>query len=120
MNNIIHTIYNTIDTVFDNIYNIYNSYSEKNNNHCRECDDCYLYIYERGLYYGYPRCCIESFIQKLCGGFISDRQYTVAKHRFIPCRYHTIQIEKNLITINDLISPERKEKTLFTESDNVI
>ncbi len=111
MNDIIRNIINYFSTD-----NVTNRLSKESKEHLIWCDSCYLYIYEKGIYYGYPPCCIEAFIQSMCGGAVSERQYVVSKDRFIPCRYHTIQIENGRINIEDLISPERKATTKFANS----
>ena len=94
--------------------NYYKSYSTE---HYQKCDSCYLWNYKRGLHYGYPICCIESFSSKLGGIPFNDTQLTVSKYRFIPCRFHSILIKNGKIKIEELIESTRKESIPFSDFD---
>lgn len=62
-------------------------------------------IIKQGEYFGYPICCVESFIQYLSGK--SKRyniQWKTAHHEgFVPCFSHAQQIHKGKIKIKDII-----------------
>lgn len=88
--------------------------------HFHECNDCYLFILKRGQQYGYPPCCIESFCGILGGLPILPIQAQAKKHRFIPCRSHSLLIVNNTIKIEDIILPTRTEQHPFSNSDHII
>lgn len=88
---------------------------KESSQHFQHCDDCYLWNYTRGIYYGYPPCCIESFSAQLAGVKPSAVQLVVAKNRFIPCRMHALQITAGDIKIEDLIHKYRAAPESFIE-----
>ena len=59
-----------------------------------------IYI-SNGIYYGYPRCCINEFIYR-CNQPINISPL-VCVNGFIPCKKHTQQIIDKVIDIKDLI-----------------
>ena len=73
------------------------------------------YYKQTGAYYGYPECCIESFLsERRENGLVvsfslrSEAQQKTAKNGFIPCLRHAEQILSKKIKIEDLISPSRQ------------
>lgn len=80
--------------------------------HFQQCNTCYMFHHKRGLKFGYPICCIESFATRLSGVEFTKEQLSVAKNNFIPCRYHALLILGNKLTIEDLII-DRLEKEPF-------
>lgn len=91
------------------------SFINTSSEHYHKCNDCYIWIYKRGLHYGYPVCCIEGFSSRLLGIPFTPIQLEVSKNNFIPCRMHSILIKKGDIRIEDLIRPTRKESKCFSE-----
>lgn len=83
-------------------------------------------VYEMGVYFGYPKCCINWYIDdKIYGRISSDRNIVGNKTGFVPCNYHIKMIERNEIKIEDLIQsrvtkkpfPFHNENDLYNEND---
>jgi len=84
----------------------------------------FKHYYERGRYYGFPRCCVRSFVEPFkTGGTIvlmKDRpkvQRLVAANGFVPCKRHARLILDGKIKIQDLILPTRKHPKRFGKTD---
>ena len=62
-----------------------------------------------GEYYGYPKCCIESFIYNVVTNKPPSRTQKKASGRtgFIPCSYCSWKIKTNKVTLTGLISNRR-------------
>lgn len=54
-----------------------------------------------GVFYGYPRCCINEF----CNDIINDRfpNRSIDGSGFVPCKKHYEQIRKGELNLSDLI-----------------
>lgn len=77
------------------------NFLETNNEH-------YTRIYETGLYYGYPVCCIDEYAKDSIEsnhGRIGHRNQisNSSKKQFCPCTKHSIEIQAGLITLESLI-----------------
>lgn len=74
---------------------------------------------ENGRYFGYPECCIRSFIRGPL--FACDRNpvQLVASNGtgFIPCVKHAKQVVSGKIKLKDLILPTREELREFPDHD---
>lgn len=85
--------------------------------------DCIMsdqHFISNGNYFGYPKCCINSFVYPIKKyGYIilwSDRselQKKVSKNGFIPCKKHAKMILEGKLKIEDLILPTRKHEKPF-------
>lgn len=65
---------------------------------------------ENGIYFGYPKCCIEAFINRKYLNEHTDEQRQAADGTgFIPCQNHSLQILAGDIKIADLISNRQCE-----------
>lgn len=79
------------------------------------------YYTKQGEYFGYPKCCIKSFIKT--EGAVKNPQGKEASKLngkntgFIPCKYHAKKILSGEITLESLIATSRKEKLVFPNSD---
>ena len=65
----------------------------------------------RGLYFGYPTCCIYAFCNRFRGALkpLTSAQEKVHNYKgFIPCHKCSKKIVSGKITIKDLISRKRK------------
>ena len=78
------------------------------------------YIRNNGKFYGYPDCCIDSFLSGATTPLELKRvrqrtqdQQKVAQQGFIPCEDHAKQILQGEIKIEDLILATRKESRPF-------
>jgi hypothetical protein len=78
------------------------------------------HFYERGTYYGFPRCCVRSFVHpiKETGElmYFRDRpkiQRLASKNGFVPCLKHAKMIVDGKIKIEDLILSTRKHPQEF-------
>ncbi len=80
----------------------------------------FTHFVSRGIYYGYPICCINDVcFRKRHGIGISKLQYQVRGHTgFVPCIEHAQQIKNKEIELNDLILPTRKCKHVFPTDDD--
>lgn len=78
----------------------------------------YPSLVEYGRYFGYPECCIRSFVRGPI--FASDRnpvQLKASNHTgFIPCVKHSKQVVSGKIKLEDLILSTRKESKPFPKS----
>ena len=72
---------------------------------------------ENGRYFGYPECCIRSFIRgPILACNRNPVQLEASNHTgFIPCVKHSKQIVSGKITLKDLILPSRMEPKAFPE-----
>lgn len=61
---------------------------------------------ETGIYYGYPPCCIEDFLERVKEDKgPTPEQCEVGKgYGFIPCKGHTNEIRAGIITLESLIT----------------
>jgi len=82
------------------------------------------HYYERGSYYGFPRCCVRSFVEpiKRHGEIVnwdsrSKFQKLATKNGFVPCTQHARLILDGKIKIEDLILPTRKHPVRFGKTD---
>lgn len=75
--------------------------TEKEANHIR---------LKQGEFFGYPKCCVNSFIKYLSGkGKRTQLQYTTAHPEgFVPCHKHAKQIHKGEIGIKDIIQKHKR------------
>ena len=71
----------------------------------------YAHFKHYGIYYGYPKCCIEYFISNV-DKKNKDNIMVANDTGFIPCDNHTELIMKKKLKLNDLIM-YRKCKTAF-------
>ena len=78
---------------------------------------------KNGKYYGYPDCCIQSFIDPISkNGRLPNAtertkaQQHTAKYGFIPCEVHAQQIQDKKITIEQLILPTRLHPKPFRKA----
>lgn len=76
--------------------------------HLETDQDHYTRIYETGLYYGYPKCCIEEYgadsVESNHGRIGHRNQISGGnKKQFCPCTSHAIEIQAGLITLESLI-----------------
>lgn len=77
-----------------------------------------------GVYFGYPSCCIKSFLEgiKYIGSF---KRFTVAQNLimdesgFIPCHKCSIKIIKNSLTKNDIIKNRIHEEEYPNDFQNL-
>jgi hypothetical protein len=64
-------------------------------------------IFENGIFFGYPLCCIKEFIKDIEDGSEAPskrvRNIKGIDGTFCPCRKHTQEIEEGKITQEDLI-----------------
>ncbi len=74
-----------------------------------------MWMYNRGLRFGYPTCCIEAFASRLSGVPFTEQQLAVAKHNFIPCRMHAIMIAEHGVAIETLITNRQEVLPFGTE-----
>ncbi|MFX0011345.1 MAG: hypothetical protein ACFE9R_13600, partial [Candidatus Hermodarchaeota archaeon] len=58
--------------------------------------------YSMGIYFGFPKCCIEEFCQDLLNNRDPLRRQ-VGTTDFIPCRKHFVEIKLGNIRLGDLI-----------------
>ena len=77
--------------------------------HLETDQDQYTRIYETGLYYGYPKCCIDEYADDSINsnhGRIGHRNQISGgnKKQFVPCTKHSIEIQAGLIKLEDLIT----------------
>lgn len=74
-------------------------------------------IYETGIYFGYPKCCIRQFIEDVKNGENAQRHRSEISGTkgsgFIPCTKHSIELQAGIIKVNDLIK-NRVCKEAFT------
>jgi hypothetical protein len=73
------------------------------------------HIIYNGLYYGYPQCCIDNFIetyQKIKPRTDAQEQVHLCTG-FIPCHQHALKILAGKTTLEDIILPSRKEPKPF-------
>ena len=84
------------------------------------------YKKKTGEYYGYPKCCINHFVDNiLCGKKsileyqkIYVKNYEVSKNTgFIPCTRHTNLILRNKIRLEDLIRNRKCKKKFPNDRD---
>lgn len=82
-----------------------------------------------GEYYGYPKCCINHFVDNILNGKksileyqkIYAKNYEVSKHTgFIPCTRHTNLILKNKMSLEDLIRNRKCKKKFPNDNDERI
>ncbi len=80
----------------------------------------FKHFYERGRHYGYPRCCVRSFVYPIKEDdyltLFENRpkvQQLAAKNGFIPCLKHSKMILDGEIKIEDLILPTRMDSRPF-------
>lgn len=71
---------------------------------------------ERGAYYGYPSCCVNSFVRRPFYKNYSEDEIKYSAAGFIPCKKHLKMIKQGKIQIKDLIK-DRKCKTAFPIDD---
>jgi hypothetical protein len=64
-------------------------------------DELVTLIYNNGIYYGYPHCCINEFILKRL--VLNNNLPIINARGFVPCERHAKQLSENLISTNDLI-----------------
>jgi hypothetical protein len=73
---------------------------------------------KNGIRFGYPRCCIDEYLQKhKTFQKFTKHQYAASNNSgFLPCESHSEQIIQNKIIITDLISTRitRKRRKYFT------
>lgn len=67
-----------------------------------------LHWIKMGRYFGYPSCCIESFIERMLDGSWNDTEkdderYAGFNEGFLPCDDHIKQIKAGEIKIKDII-----------------
>jgi hypothetical protein len=91
---------------------------EKFFNLLQEIDDTLYSEYMKGLYFGYPTCCIEYFLHYYdfdFDGSNKNQQYAKSCIKagrgtgFIPCPSHTKEITKGITRIEDCINNRRCE-----------
>lgn len=75
---------------------------------------------KKGEYYGYPKCCINSFVDP----FIkfterSIEQQNAATNGFIPCAEHAQMIMAGELKIQELILPTREHPVPFKAIKNL-
>lgn len=60
---------------------------------------------KQGEYFGYPKCCIKSFIKYMSGKSKRVPIQNQASHPegFVPCKEHAIQIIKKNVKVKDLL-----------------
>jgi hypothetical protein len=82
-----------------------------------------------GEYYGYPKCCVNHFVDNILYGKKSILEYQkkyvnnyeVSKHTgFIPCTRHTNLILKNKMCLEDLIRNRKCKKKFPNDNDHRI
>lgn len=72
------------------------------------------HLVQNGNYYGYPPCCIESFVQNFLQHCQTDKQVKAGKYTgFIPCVKHAEEILEGKIKLEDLILSTRKHSKPF-------
>lgn len=80
-----------------------------------------------GEYYGYPKCCINHFVDNILNGKksileyqkIYVKNYETSKHTgFIPCTRHTNLILKNKMRLEDLIRNRKCKKKFPNDNDD--
>jgi hypothetical protein len=64
-----------------------------------------LYWKRTGEFFGYPPCCIDSFLR---GERTSLQEWTSEGTGFIPCHEHAEEIECGMTTLDELIGAHRK------------
>jgi hypothetical protein len=76
-------------------------------------------LYNYGKYYGYPKCCIESFIESTM--LFKNKTRTQIKisnnSGFIPCSYCSWKVLSKQCTLNDLIHNRICDKPFRTRQD---
>jgi len=75
---------------------------------------------KQGEFFGYPKCCVNSFINYLSGkGKRTHLQNKTSHHAgFVPCHNHAKRINKGEITVVDIIDNNNNKricKIAFTE-----
>jgi hypothetical protein len=75
-----------------------------------------IVLLEKGTYYGYPMCCIQSFIKTYPTNSVTDLQITVSEYSgFLPCVKHAEEILAGKMKLTDLILPTRKHPKPFSK-----
>lgn len=79
-------------------------------------------IVDRGIYYGYPKCCINDVCFRKWNGIrISPLQRLVSgKTAFIPCVEHAQQIADLEIEISSLITDRKCKHQFPTDDDDML
>ena len=77
--------------------------------HLENDQDHYTRIYETGLYFGYPKCCIDEYAEDSINsdhGRIGHRNSISGGNQknFVPCTKHSIEIQAGLISLESLIT----------------
>jgi hypothetical protein len=79
-------------------------------------------IYEMGVYFGYPSCCINAFIHDMVKGTDPrDRNIDGNVTGFTPCNHHVEMVKRRMVRLEDLIQsrvcskpfPEHNESDLM-------
>lgn len=82
-----------------------------------------------GQYYGYPKCCVNHFVDNILNGKKSIieyrkkyvKNYNTSKHTgFIPCTRHTNLILANKMSLEDLIRNRKCKKNFPNDDDDCI
>lgn len=61
-------------------------------------------IYETGVYYGFPKCCILEFIEDYFKVNSNLKNRVIDNRGFIPCTKHFTNIKSKKISIDELIT----------------
>jgi hypothetical protein len=73
------------------------------------------HLWHNGLYYGYPQCCIDNFIEtyKKIQKRTDEQERAHMSTGFIPCHKHALEIIAGQRTLESLILPTRKHNRPF-------
>jgi len=72
------------------------------------------HCYDTGVYFGYPKCCIEAFCNLI--GEPHPNQVIVSKNTgFIPCLTHTEEILQGKTTLESLIQNRKHSQRFKTD-----
>lgn len=78
-----------------------------------------LYLRDTGAYYGYPKCCVDSFIDRWKACDLTGYEYNPLtpyqeavhhNHGFVPCDTHARSIFEGMETLESILLDRKHDK----------